>query len=53
MTAFLNMPTLGQPEAYVANANTVVDDKGEIVAASKDFFSGFFTAFEDLIKKHK
>ena len=29
--AFLNMPTLGQPEAYIASAQNAVDDKGEIV----------------------
>jgi chromate reductase, NAD(P)H dehydrogenase (quinone) len=51
--AFLNMPTLGQPEAYVASSNTVVDDKGEIVAASKEFFIGFFAAFAAWIAKTK
>jgi len=51
--AFLNMPTLGQPEAYVAASNTVVDDKGEIVTASKEFFVGFFAAFAAWIAKTK
>ncbi|MFO1034644.1 MAG: NADPH-dependent FMN reductase [Hyphomicrobiales bacterium] len=51
--AFLNMPTLGQPEAYVAASNTVVDDKGEIKAESKEFFGNFFKAFAALIAKSK
>jgi chromate reductase len=51
--AFLNMPTLGQPEAYVAFSDKAVDDKGEIVAASKEFFTGFFAAFAAWIDKTK
>ncbi len=51
--AFLNMPTLGQPEAYVAFADKAVDDKGNIVEASKEFFTGFMAAFAALIAKSK
>lgn len=53
MLAFLNVPTLAQPEAYVTASNAVVDDKGEIVAASREFFTGFFAAFAGWIAKTK
>lgn len=52
MLAFLNMPTLGQPEAYIASAQNAVDDKGEIVEASKEFFTGFFQAFANLVSRN-
>ncbi|MBK8772037.1 MAG: NAD(P)H-dependent oxidoreductase [Rhizobiales bacterium] len=50
--AFLNMPTLGQPEAYIASAQNAVDDKGEIVEASREFFKGFFQAFTNLVSRN-
>ena len=50
--AFLNMPTLGQPEAYSASAQNAVDDKGEIVEASREFFKGFFQAFTNLVSRN-
>jgi len=50
--AFLNMPTLGQPEAYIASAQNAVDDKGEIVEASREFFTGFFQAFTNLVSRN-
>jgi len=51
--AFLNMPTMGQPKAYVANSPAAVDDKGNIAEASKEFFTGFFAAFAAWIAKTK
>ena len=44
--AFLNMPTLQQPEAYVGHAGTLVDDN--LVVTNEDtrkFLAGFMTAF--------
>jgi chromate reductase len=51
--AFLNMPTLGQPEAYIAGANGLVDDNGDIKAESKEFFTNYFKAFAGFIAKAK
>jgi len=39
---FLNVPTLAQPEAYISNALTLFDDKGELV---NDSTSGFLANF--------
>ncbi len=52
--AFLNMPAMGQPEAYVGNAATLVDDKGEItVPATREFLTGFMKTFAGWIAKTK
>jgi chromate reductase, NAD(P)H dehydrogenase (quinone) len=46
---FLNVPAMPQPEAYIGGVATLVDDKGEIVAASRDFLVKFLQAFEKWI----
>jgi chromate reductase len=44
---FLNMPTMAQPEAYVGNAATLVDDKGDFAnATTKEFLGKFLAAFD-------
>jgi len=48
--AHLNMPTLGQPEAYIGNSATVVAADGAIAnQATLDFFVNFLAAFAALI----
>jgi chromate reductase len=43
---FLDMPTLAQPEAYVGQAATLVDDQGQITNdATRDFLAGFMKTF--------
>jgi chromate reductase, NAD(P)H dehydrogenase (quinone) len=51
---FLNMPSMPQPEAYIGNAATLVDDKGEIVnAATREFLTKFLDAFDAWIDRHR
>lgn len=48
--AFLNMPALAQPEAYIGNSATVVAADGSIAnQATRDFFVNFLAAFAALI----
>jgi chromate reductase len=50
---FLNMPTMTQPEAYVGNAATLVDDKGEFVKPeTKEFIGKFLAAFATWIDRN-
>jgi chromate reductase, NAD(P)H dehydrogenase (quinone) len=50
---FLNVPAMTQPEAYIGNAASLVDDKGEIAnAATKEFLMKFLDAFGIWIDRH-
>ena len=43
---FLNMPAMGQPEAYIGNAAALFDDKGALVNdATRGFLQKFVDAF--------
>ena len=49
--AFLNMPVLAQPEAYISNAMGLFDETGKLTDEStKDFFGRFMQAFAGLIE---
>ena len=49
--AFLNMPVLAQPEAYIGNAMSLFDENGKLTEDStKDFFGRFMQAFAALIE---
>ena len=51
---FLNMPTLQQPEAYIAQVQTLLDGKGGFVKPETATFLGsFLAAFESWIGKVK
>jgi chromate reductase len=51
---FLNMPTMAQPEAYIANSTTLFDDKGNLAKPeTKDFLSQVMAAFGQWIATHK
>ncbi|EFG2885936.1 NAD(P)H-dependent oxidoreductase [Escherichia coli] len=51
--AFLNMPTMGQPEAYIGNTSTLFDDKGELTNdGTRDFLASFGKAFAAHIKRN-
>ena len=51
---FLNMPTLQQPEAYIAQVQTLLDGKGGFVKPeTKTFLESFLIAFEAWIGKVK
>ena len=47
---FLNMPVMQQPEAYVANAGELFDEKGQLKSdETRDFLTQFMTAFDKWI----
>ncbi len=48
---FLNMPTMQMPEAYIAQANSLFDEAGELkLQATRDFFTKFMSAFADWVQ---
>jgi chromate reductase len=49
---FLNVRAMAQPEAYIGNAATLVDDKGEFAnQATREFMTKFLAAFDDWIDR--
>ncbi|QAU35491.1 NAD(P)H-dependent oxidoreductase [Janthinobacterium sp. 17J80-10] len=50
--AYLNMPTLGQPEAFVQAKEGLYDDAGNIGEASKKFLQGWMGRYVDWVKQH-
>jgi chromate reductase len=49
--AYLDMPTLGQPETFIQWKDGLVEN-GAIGAASKEFVQGFVDAFVAWVRKH-
>ncbi|WP_129136252.1 NAD(P)H-dependent oxidoreductase [Luteimonas sp. YGD11-2] len=49
--AYLDMPTLGQPEMFLA-ADKVLEDGGDIAAGSCDFIRGWLDAYLDFVRRH-
>lgn len=50
--AYLNMPTLGQPEAFMHNKEGLYDAAGNIAEASLKFLQGWVDAYVAWVKKH-
>lgn len=50
--AYLNMPTLGQPEAFIHNKEGLYDAAGNIGEASQKFMQDWVDAFVEWVKKH-
>ncbi|MEO6017350.1 MAG: NAD(P)H-dependent oxidoreductase [Polaromonas sp.] len=50
--AYLNMPTLGQPEAFIHNKEGLYDAAGNIGEASQKFLQGWVDAYVAWVKKH-
>ncbi len=49
---YVNVPIMGQPEAYIGNAASLFDDKGNLTNDStKDFLQKFLQAFEKWIER--
>ena len=49
---FLDMPTLQQPEMYIAGADKLLDSQGQLIPmATRDFLRGFGTSFEAWIRR--
>ena len=50
---FLNMPTLPQPEVYLANVASMFDDTGALTNdATRSFLASFMQAFAEWIDRH-
>jgi chromate reductase len=50
--AYLNAPTLGQPEAFIHNKDGLYDADGNIGEASRKFLQGWVDAYVGWVKKH-
>ena len=50
--AYLDMPTLGQPEVYLQWKDDLVDANGEIGEGSREFLGGWMNKFLDLVRLH-
>ena len=50
--AYLNAPTLGQPEAFIHNKEGLYDAAGNIGEASQKFLQGWVDAYVGWVKQH-
>ena len=51
--AYLDMPTLGQPEAFVQNKEGLFDDKGHVaVESTREFLKGWVEKYVAWVKAH-
>ncbi|RZA19579.1 MAG: NADPH-dependent oxidoreductase [Lysobacteraceae bacterium] len=50
--AYLDVPTLGQPEAFLHAKEGLFDGDGNIGAGSKDFLQGWMDAYVAWVKSH-
>jgi chromate reductase len=50
--AYLDMPTMGQPEAFIQNKPDLHDDAGNIGPASETFLRDWMSKFTDWVKRH-
>lgn len=50
---FLNMPTVQQPEVYLANSSKLFDENGKMNEDTAQFLQTYVDVFIDLIKKHR
>ena len=52
MLAYLDVPTLGQPEAFIHVTDELFDADGSIGAGSRKFLQGWMDAYCAWVKKH-
>jgi chromate reductase len=50
--AYLDMPTLGQPEAFIQAKDGLFDADGSIGAASRQFVQGWMDSYVEWVKRH-
>lgn len=50
--AYLDVPTLGQPEAFIHAKDTLFDDTGNIGAGSRDFLQTWMDRYAAWVKQH-
>ncbi|HEU4838726.1 MAG TPA: NAD(P)H-dependent oxidoreductase [Micavibrio sp.] len=53
VTAYLDMPTLGQPEIFLQAKEDLFDKDGNIGSASKDFLQGWMDKYVAWVKNHQ
>ncbi len=53
ITAYLDMPTLGQPEIFLQAKEDLFDKDGNIGPASKDFLQGWMGKYVAWVKAHQ
>lgn len=50
--AYLDMPTLSQPEAFIHNKEGLLDPSGDIGAGSQKFLQAWINRYVAWVKKH-
>ncbi len=50
--AYLNVPTLASPEAFIQAKDGLFDDNGDIGPASKEFLQGYIDQYVKWVKRH-
>lgn len=50
--AYLNMPTLGQPETFIQAKDGLFDDAGNIGEGSRKFLQDWMNQYVAWVKKH-
>ena len=50
--AYLDVPTLGQPEAFIQNKEGLFDDKGHVSEASRQFLQSWMDKYVAWVKTH-
>lgn len=50
--AYLDVPTLGQPEAFIQAKDGLFDEAGNIGAGSKQFLQGWMNKYVEWVKEH-
>jgi chromate reductase len=53
VTAYLNMPTLGQPETFLQAKEGLLDENGDVGPASKAHLQRWMDAYVDWVKRHQ
>jgi len=52
MAAYLDMPTMNQPEAFIHAKDGLFDDNGDIGPASREFLQGWVNGYLAWVAKH-
>ncbi len=50
--AYLDMPTLGQPEAFIQWSDAMLDADGTIAAGGRAFLQGWMDRFAGWVRRH-
>jgi chromate reductase len=50
--AYLDVPTLGQPEAFIEVNDELFDDEGNLNEDSREFLQGWMDKYVDWVKQH-